>query len=50
MKKKQESLQRFYTNRIEKTKRCRTIIKNIDNQEYKCAIQEVTFYGRNLNK
>ena len=24
--------------------------QNIDNQEYKCAIQEVTFYGRNLNK
>lgn len=33
MKKKQESLQRFYTNRIEKTKRCRTIKKNINNQE-----------------
>ena len=24
--------------------------QNIDNQESKCAIQEVTFYGRNLNK
>ena len=24
--------------------------QNIDNQESRCAIQEVTFYGRNLNK
>ena len=26
------------------------IDQNIDNQESRCAIQEVTFYGRNLNK